>query len=158
MKAKTVRALSKGRSIHLIDIENLCMESNPTEEHVAQARAAYFQKVQPGANDLFHVTVSSKKNMAAAVFGWGNAAFGCKEGHDGADYLLAELMLDPELGERFEKVYLASGDGGLVPFASNLVRKGVSVEIVAVPSAMSAQYRFIGANVSYLWLDFGLAA
>lgn len=158
MKAKTVRALSKGRSIHLIDIENLCMESNPTEEHVAQAKAAYFQKVQPGANDLFHVTVSSKKNMAAAIFGWGNAAFGCKEGHDGADYLLAELMLDGELGERFEKVYLASGDGGLVPFASSLIKQGINVEVVAVPSGMSAQYRFIGANVSYLWLDFTLAA
>jgi len=30
--------------------------------------------------------------------------------------------------------------------------------VVAVPSGMSAQYRFIGAKVSYLWLDFELAA
>ena len=158
MKAKTVRALSKGRAIHLIDIENLCMESNPTEEHVALAKAAYFQKVKPGPNDHFYVTVSSKANRAAVMFGWGNASFGCKEGHDGADYLLAELMLDGKLGDRFEKVYLASGDGGLVPFASSLIKQGINVEVVAVPRGMSAQYRFIGANVSYLWLDFTLAA
>ena len=158
MKARTIKALAKGRSIHLIDIENLCLESNPTEEHVALAKAAYIQKVKPGPNDHFFVTVSSKSNMAAAVFGWGNASFGCKEGHDGADYLLAELMLDGQLGERFEKVYLASGDGGLAPFASALIKQGIDVEVVAVPSALSFQYRLIGANVSYLWLDLALAA
>ncbi len=158
MKARTIKALAKGRSIHLIDIENLCLESNPTEEHVALAKAAYIQKVKPGPNDHFYVTVSSKSNMAAAVFGWGNASFGCKEGHDGADYLLAELMIDGQLGERFEKVYLASGDGGLAPFASNLIKQGIDVEVVAVPSALSYQYRLIGANVSYLWLELDLAA
>lgn len=158
MKSKTVKALSKGRSIHLIDIENLCMESNPTEEHVARAKAAYFAKVQPGEHDLFHVSVSSKNNITAAIYGWGNAAFSCKEGHDGADILLAELMLDGKLGERFEKVYLASGDGGLAPFASSLINQGVEVEVVAVPDALSYQFRLIGANVSYLWLDLTLAA
>jgi hypothetical protein len=158
MKAKTVKAMAKGRSIHLIDIENLCREPNPTEAHVSQAKAAYFAKVQPGDQDLFYVTVSSRNNVAAAVFGWGNASFSCKEGHDGADILLAQLMLDGDLGSRFEKVYLASGDGGLAPFASALIKQGVELEVVAVPDALSFQYRLIGANVSYLWLDFGLAA
>jgi hypothetical protein len=158
VKSKTVRALSKGRAIHLIDIENLCMESNPTTEHVERAKAAYFDKVQPGENDLFHVTVSSKSNLPAAIFGWGNAAFGCKEGHDGADILLAELMLDGELGQRFEKVYLASGDGGLAPFVSSLTSQGINVEVVAVPEALSHQHRLTGATVSYLWLDLTLAA
>jgi hypothetical protein len=158
MKAKTVKALSKGRAIHLIDIENLCMESNPTEEHVALAKAAYFQKVKPGPNDHFYVTVSSKVNRAAAMFGWGNASFGCKEGHDGADYLLAELMVDGQLGDRFEKVYLASGDGGLAPFASSLINQGIELEIVSVPEALSVQYRFIGAPVTYIRPDLALAA
>lgn len=158
MKSKTVKSLARGRAIHLIDIENLCMESNPTEEHVAIAKAAYIQKVKPGPNDHFYVTVSSRANMAAAMFGWGNAAFGCKEGHDGADILLAELMLEGKLGERFEKVYLASGDGGLAPFASSLMKQGIDLEVVSAPSALATQYRFIGANVSYLWLDFELAA
>ena len=76
MKARTIKALAKVRSIHLIDIENLCLESNPTEEHVALAKAAYIQKVKPGPNDHFFVTVSSKSNMAAADFGWGKASFG----------------------------------------------------------------------------------
>ena len=158
MNSKTVKALSKHRSIHLIDIENLCCESNPTTEHVRQARDAYFEKIQPGDNDLFFVTVSSKNNLEAAVFGWGQASFSCQEGHDGADILLAKMMLEDDLENRFGKVYLASGDGGLAPFARSLISKGVEVQVVAVPRALSVQYRLIGAHVSYLWLDFELAA
>jgi hypothetical protein len=158
MKSKTVKALSKQRSVHLIDIENLCCESNPTTEHVRQARDAYFEKTQPGDNDLFFVTVSSKNNLEAAVFGWGQASFSCQEGHDGADILLAKMMLEDDLENRFDKVYLASGDGGLAPFARSLISKGVDVEVVAVPRALSVQYRLMGADVSYLWLDFELAA
>ena len=158
MKSKTVRAISKERSVHLIDIENLCCESNPTTEHVRQARDAYFEKTQPGDNDLFFVTVSSKVNLEAAVFGWGHASFSCQEGHDGADILLAKMMLEDDLENRFDKVYLASGDGGLAPFARSLISKGVEVEVVAVPRALSVQYRLMGADVSYLWLDFELAA
>ena len=70
MKSKTLRAIGKTRNVHLIDIENLCCESNPTLEHVKQAKNAYFDKVQPGQNDLFFVTVSSKSNLEAAMFGW----------------------------------------------------------------------------------------
>ena len=158
MKSKTVKAISKKRSVHLIDIENLCCESNPTTEHVRQARDAYFQKTQPGENDLFFVTVSSKNNLEAAVFGWGQASFSCQEGHDGADILLARMMLEDDLENRFGKVYLASGDGGLAPFARSLISKGVEVQVVAVPRALSVQYRLMGADVSYLWLDFELAA
>jgi hypothetical protein len=158
MKAKTVKSLSKGRAIHLIDIENLCMVPNPSEAQVAAARSAYFAKVNPGANDLFHVTVSSKSNLLPVVFGWAGASHAFREGHDGADILLAELMLEGNLGERFEKVYVASGDGGLAPFVSHLIAAGVEVEIVSAPAALATQYRFIGAPVSYIRPDLVLAA
>ena len=158
MNTKTFQKVKAQRSVHLIDIENLCGESNPTTEHVALARAAYFQKVQPGENDLFFVSVSSRSNLEAAVFGWGHASFSCLEGHDGADILLAKMMLEDDLENRFGKVYLASGDGGLAPFARSLINKGVEVEVVSQPSNLSTQYRFLGAEVSYLWLDFELAA
>ena len=158
MNSKTNKNLMQQRSAHLIDIENLCCESNPTVEHVRLAKAAYFEKVKPGNNDLFFVTVSSKANLEAAVFGWGQASFSFLEGHDGADILLAKMMLEDDLEHRFGKVYLASGDGGLAPFAKSLMNKGLEVEVVAVPKALSYQYRLIGADVSYLWLDLELAA
>ena len=158
MNTKTIKGIKAQRSVHLIDIENLCGESNPTAEPVLEAREAYFTKVKPGENDLFFVTVSSKSNLQAVAFGWSQAALGCHEGHDGADILLAKMMIEDDLENRFDKVYLASGDGGLAPFAKSLMNKGVEVEVVAVPRSLSIQYRLLGADVSYLWLDFELAA
>jgi len=42
---------------------------------VASARGSCFKKVEPSENDLFFVTVSSKSNLEAAMFGffWGGA-------------------------------------------------------------------------------------
>jgi hypothetical protein len=158
MKSKTLKAISKGRAVHLIDIENLCMDSNPTEAMVAAAKSAYIKKVNPGPNDLFYVTVSSKGNLVPVLFGWTGATHAFKEGHDGADILLAELILNGDLETRFEKVYLASGDGGLAPFASSLLSKGVALEVVSAPRALATQYRFIGVPVTYIRPELELAA
>ena len=57
----------KARTTHLIDIENLCMASNPTLEQVIEARRSYRDLVKPGDNDQFFVTVNSKHNLAAAI-------------------------------------------------------------------------------------------
>jgi hypothetical protein len=157
MNSKKSKA-GQQRSVHLIDIENLCRKSNPTREQVASARDSYFKKVEPGENDLFFVTVSSKNNLEAAMFGWGHASISCLEGHDGADILLAKMMLEDDLENRFDKVYLASGDGGLAPFAQSLLKKGVALEVVSAPWSLFIQYRFLGAEVSYLWPDYELAA
>ena len=155
-KSKSTKEIQ--RSVHLIDIENLCGESNPTTEHVSIARAAYIDKVKPEEHDLFFVTVSSKSNLEAAVFGWPHASHSFLEGHDGADILLAKMMLEDNLENRFGKVYLASGDGGLAPFARSLIKNGAEVAIVSNPTCLSTLYRFLGAQVSYLWIDFELAS
>jgi uncharacterized LabA/DUF88 family protein len=68
------------------------------------------------------------------------------------------MMLEDDLENRFDKVYLASGDGGLAPFAQSLLKKGVALEVVSAPWSLSIQYRFLGAEVSYLWPDYELAA
>jgi len=85
MNSKTNKNQMEQLSAHLIDIENLCCESIPTLENVIRAREAYFKKVRPGEDDLFFVTVSSKTNLEAAMFGWGHASTSCLEGDDGAD-------------------------------------------------------------------------
>ncbi len=150
MNQKTMRAIKPTRNIHLIDIENLCGSSNPTIEQVALVRQEYLKLVQPGITDQFYVRVSSSSNLAAASFGWPGARVHCKEGHDGADILIAKDLIDNRFEKSFSTIYLASGDGGLAPFAKHVVRRGGKVSVISLPDSLSMQMRFTGADVLYL--------
>lgn len=134
------------------------MAANPTLEMVAEARRTYLKLVEPGENDQFLVTVSSRHNLAAAAFGWAGAVLKCREGHDGADYLLAEAMLDGRLEDRFDKIVVASGDGGLAPFVQKMTKRLKNVLVVSQPTAIAFAMRVTGANVQYLKPELVLAA
>jgi hypothetical protein len=150
MNHKTMQSIQSRRSIHLIDIENLCGSSNPSVEDVVRVRAAYLKLVNPGQFDQFYLRVSSKHNLAAASFGWPNARVHCKEGHDGADILIAKEMVENKFEKSFSTIYLASGDGGLAPFAKHVVGRGANVSVISLPDSLSMQMRFTGAKVLYL--------
>jgi hypothetical protein len=150
MNSRTTRALQLQRSIHLIDIETLCGSANPTALEVFQIRSAYLELVRPGQFDQFYVTVSSRQNLEAASFGWPSARVACKEGHDGADILIAKELLENRFEKTFNKIYLASGDGGLAPFAKHVVSKGGKLLVVSLPRSLSKQMRQTGAQVLYL--------
>ena len=158
MNIKTLAAIRKSRTMHLIDIENLCMASNPTLEEVIEARKVYLETVNHGESDQYLVTVSSHHNLESVAFGWPGATLKFLEGHDGADILLAEAMLDDHLEERFDRVVVASGDGGLAPFVSRLQKQVDKVVVVSQPSAISISMRLYGASVQYVKPDFSLAA
>ncbi len=158
MNKKTLSSIRKARTMHLIDIENLCMASNPTLEQVIEARRTYMKMMMPGENDQFLVTVSSKTNLAAAAFGWVGAEVKCREGHDGADILLAKAILEDHLAERFDKVVLASGDGGLAPFVQHLTKALKNVVVVSRPKSTAFALRVSGAKIRYVRPQLALAA
>ena len=158
MNKKTLSSIRKARTMHLIDIENLCMAPNPTLEQVIAARRSYLSLVRPGQNDQFFVTVSSRHNLASAAFGWPGANLKVLEGHDGADILLAEAIVEDHLESRFDKVVVASGDGGLAPFVTHLQTLVKNVVVVSQPTAIAFSMRVSGAQVQYLRPEFVLAA
>jgi hypothetical protein len=158
MNKKTLSSIRKARTMHLIDIENLCMASNPTLEQVIEARRCYLELVKPSEGDQFLVTVSSKSNLEAVAFGWSGATLKCREGHDGADILLAEAILWDHLESRFDQVVIASGDGGLAPFVVQMKALLSNVVVVSQPTAIAMSMRMAGAKVQYLRPDFVLAA
>jgi hypothetical protein len=156
MKAKNKLAKSTDRCIHLIDIENICGSSNPSVEQVVHARKAYLSLVEPGIADQFFVRVSSRTNLEAASFGWPNARVHCKEGHDGADILIAKDLIENDYECKFKTIYLASGDGGLAPFAKHVVSRGGNLAVISLPQALSMKMRFTGAKVLYLNAEKGM--
>ncbi len=124
---------------------------------MAEVREAYFAQVNPSADDLF-VIAASHHNMQAAAFGWPGGFHGFRSGKDGADIVLAQMMVEDNLADRFETVFLASGDGGLAPFAASLMAKGCHVQAVSRIESVSLAMRFATERVHYLKLDHALAA
>ena len=157
MNKKTIKGIKSKRSIHLIDIENLCVTGDLTVQMVSEAREAYFAQVQPSEDDLF-VIAASHHNMEAAAFGWPGGFHGFRSGKDGADIVLAQMMLEDDLADRFETVFIASGDGGLAPFASSLRAKGCNVQAVSRIESVSWAMRFAANSVTYLQMTHALAA
>ncbi len=158
MNLKTIKSIRSKRTLHLIDIENLCGESNPTLAQVVAMNVAYKDLLNPQKEDLFFVTVSSTNNLEAAMFGWPGAKVACLEGHDGADILLANELMNSKTSEMFENIFLASGDGGLAPFVSRAKSQGCKVTIVSAIESLSHYMRYLGADIRYINREYSLAA
>lgn len=148
MNAGTSR-FSAGRAIHLIDVENLCGASLPTCDQIREARRLYELVIPIGPTD--HVVVASAHASLLAVgAGWPGARYLVRSGKDGADICLANVMLDEALAERYELIYVASGDGGLAPFVAELGRRGAHTVAVSRIQAISPHMRLAAVETVYL--------
>jgi hypothetical protein len=157
MNKKTYCAIKMSRAVHLVDIENICGASELTPELVTEARETYFERVRPAADDLFYVT-ASPNNKAAVCFGWPQAHHEFLAGKDGGDILLAKAIVVDHIQEAFCAVYVASGDGGLMPFVDYLIHNQVPVTIVSGMRQLAMSMRLVGAPVVYIDSRYHLAA
>ena len=129
--AKYEAGVCSGRTLHLIDIENLVGKPGFTSDDVAVARARYLT-ISPMEEGDQVVIASGRKSAQAAMFGWpGNVCRKVKSGVDGADKALLAILEDESISARFERVVIASGDGIFTIAASKLRTAGVEVFVVA---------------------------
>lgn len=129
-----------GRTIHLIDIENLCGSSRVTRDQVAQERETYKQAVLIGHSDLV-IVASSGGNLLSSYLGWPGPRFLARDGKDGADICLAEVIAEGGLAGRFEIAVVASGDGGLAPSVASLAEQGLHTIVVSRANCISRRMR-----------------
>jgi hypothetical protein len=129
-----------GRAIHLIDIENLCGSSQVTPDQVAQARESYRQEVLIGASDLV-IVASSRGNLMSSYSGWPRARLLARDGKDGADICLAEVIAEERVAERFDTAVVASGDGGLAPSVASMAGQGMYTIVVSRTGCISRTMR-----------------
>lgn len=132
--------IEQARKIHLIDIENLCGSSMPTRRQVEAARVRYQDEVQIGKDDCV-VIASARGNLFTAHLGWPGARYLARDGKDGADICLAQVILYEELPRRFGGVVVASGDGGLAPFVAHLANWGMETIVVSLSNRLSRLMR-----------------
>lgn len=138
--------LNTNRSIHLIDLENLCGQSLVSPETAVAAREAYERIVVIGPNGQV-VVATSRINAFAGFDAWSDARRMWRDGQDGADICLAQVIVDEHLHERFDHVYIASGDGGLADFVSFVRDHGTHTVVVSLEGHLAYRMSVAGDEV-----------
>ena len=141
--------IGQGRSLHLIDAENLGGSSLLGIRDVQRLRAEYFASVPTGPMDQF-VLASAHASGAALGAGWPGGQHKWLSGPDGGDICLAHTIVDEDIARRFDQVFMGSGDGGLAPFAAHLGAQGVRVTAVSRIRSLSPRMRLAASSIIYL--------
>lgn len=157
MNKKTYKNVFTGRSLYLVDIENIVGASEISESQVVEAREALHSVAAPGPRDQFYLA-SSHHNAAAAGFGWPGAQKEFKSGPDGADFMIIKKIIEVGNCMNFDHVYIASGDGCMAYYVDYLASLGVRVTILANRRGLSHEMRYADAEVLWLDSELGLAA
>lgn len=149
--------LRRGRTLHVIDVENLAGTPYVSVEEAGWVVQRYRSKVGVADGDLG--VIGCNPGAAYDVKpAWPDALLRVRRGANGADLaLLAELHAD-EVARRFARVVLATGDHIFSTPAWALRRAGVVVAVAVGRGALASDLRRVAATVYDLQLDLAPAA
>jgi hypothetical protein len=124
-------ALGFRRTLHLVDVENLCGTGGLTPTQVRDARALVMVDGQSSATDHWVVGASSSDG-AVTLAAWCDARRVAQHGEDGADKALL-TVLDEDAATRYARVVVYSGDGIFADPLARIAAAGVDTTVVARP-------------------------
>lgn len=138
------------RTVHFIDIENLCGKADLKIYEARAAMRRYHETVGIAMGD--HVIIgASHHNAVAAGSAWpGARLLPPRSGPDGADLALREAMLAENFGARFDTAYLGSGDGGFANELAFLASNGMTTHVVSHRGAISRRLRLSAHHTTIL--------
>lgn len=116
------------RTLHLIDLENLCGAGSTTAEDAARVLAAYVDAVKIGPADSIHIGVAH--HMATAVMPVLCVFPGrlhVRSGRDGAETALLDSIDLAHISTRFSRLIIASADRTFTEAANEARRLGMTV-------------------------------
>lgn len=129
-----------GRTLHLIDVENLVRGSGASPAQVTGALAAYRATVATLPGD--HVIIASgRRLLLTAGLAWPGARLLLGSGLDGADRALLDASEPAAVAAAYDRVVIASGDGIFARRAGELRRAGVVVAVVSLRGSLSIDLR-----------------
>ena len=138
---------SPARRLVLLDIENVCR--GDINDTFANAVARVERTIGSLRDD--QVTVAACARTYRHI-GWSNPGWRylARDGQDGADLALLEVLEGERLSERFDRVVIASGDHIFAPAVARLTRQGVHVTVVAHRDALAASLRLAAHEVRWI--------
>lgn len=139
-----------GRTLHLIDVENLAGAGCLDTAGVSEICAWYQHWVGVGAVDQVVVACNPMALLDAAL-GWPGAQYRVRSGPDGADLELLDVLRHENVLERFSRFVIASGDGVFADAAAHLAAAGHWVTIVSCRESLAARLRLAACEL--IWMD-----
>lgn len=128
-----------GRTLHLVDLENLTGGAFRDVEALRRTWESYRAAVPIRSGD--HVILASNPAIGVEVgLVYPQGSLKVRHGPDGADQALLDEVRDRNwIASRFHRVVVGSGDGIFLNLVSDLRRHGVAVGVVSLERGLSWQ-------------------
>ena len=137
-----------GRTLHLLDVENLCGSALPVEEHVRSTLDCY--RIQMCNEVGGHVVLAASGHTAfLAGASWPGTKVLAGHGRDGADKALLEFADVRHIATRYDRVVVGSGDHIFAPLVSELMAAGVMVTVVAPSKSIAWALRLARPEIRH---------
>ena len=135
------------RRLFVVDIENAAGTGRIDEKSCKSVKSRIERTYMPGQNDLTVIGVSHKNNLFPA-HSWEGARLVLREGHDGADLALENVLTTENVENRFDEVVIVSGDGLFAKQATRLRSLGIKVTVDSRARQLSRILAFSCTSVS----------
>jgi len=147
-RARRSRKVPLGRTLHLVDLENLVGGSKASPADVEAALCDYELVVRFGPDD--HRVVACARGLAfPAKHRWAGSLVKVSRGIDGADRLLLAEASPDYVFAHYDRVVIASGDHCFAPLVAELDRGGVAVSVVSRRNSLSHRLQLVAPSVWY---------
>lgn len=149
--------LRRGRTLHVIDVENLVGTGCVRAEEAGWVMSRYRAEVGIDPRDL--AVVACNPAVAYDVYpAWPEARLRVRHGENGADLALLDEMHPDDIERRFARVIIASGDHIFSTAAWALRRAGVVVAVAVGRGGLAGDLRRAASAIYDLQLDLVPAA
>ena len=136
-KHSTMSYVPEGRTLHLIDLENLMCGARAGFDRAIEAVLEYKSAVPVYSDDHAHVAVNPKLLVESALV-WPGAKYFAGRGTDGADKALIDSVNNVFwISCRYDRIVIGSGDHIFLSVVLAFRSVGIPVAVVAPNGSLS---------------------
>ena len=148
----------KNRSLTLVDVQNIAGIGVFTDQESLNVRSI-IRSIVPARKYDQTLVATGPETFLQVGLTWPDAKPLLGYGDNGADYALQERIKDTQwVTDRFDHLYLASGDHEFISEVGALVSVGFPVTLIGREGSIFAGYKELDIEIVELGNGWGLAA
>lgn len=144
---------SSGRTLHLLDVENLAGDPWASDDLLAHARTVYCEVVGYRADDHSIAGCNGRLIHRASTIWMPGGLWRVGHGADGGENSILAVVDPADVSRRFDRVVIGSGDHAFTDLARALRDLGVEVWVAARPGSLARPLGRTADVVAWLRLD-----